>query len=79
MAARSNIPIAERLIRDAEWRSAYCIDEGGAVLVRPDGYVAARWRSGPTDAGVELTNALAAVLRRGVRVGVGTGDYRDED
>lgn len=53
---------AECLIDDklpGYWRDLYELHEGGAVLVRPDGHVAARWQSRPPDAG----NAIIAVLR----------------
>jgi 2-polyprenyl-6-methoxyphenol hydroxylase-like FAD-dependent oxidoreductase len=44
------------------WTAAYGVDEGGAVLVRPDGYVG--WRS-PTmaaDPAASLGEAMAAIL-----------------
>ena len=49
---------------DGQWHAAYGVDEDGAVLVRPDGYVA--WRSPfltrePT---ATLRTALAAILAR---------------
>ncbi|MFI2433296.1 FAD-dependent oxidoreductase [Streptomyces sp. NPDC018693] len=50
---------------DADWSAAHGIGPGGAVLVRPDGFVA--WRSpGPVaDAASDLRRALSAVLAVG--------------
>ncbi|RVU22367.1 monooxygenase [Streptomyces antnestii] len=49
---------------DADWAQAHGVRAGGAVLVRPDGFVA--WRSeGPAaDPESELRNALTAILAR---------------
>jgi hypothetical protein len=44
------------------WSSAFGVDEDGAVLVRPDGYVAWRCPSGGSDAMGALGAALATVL-----------------
>ncbi|MFC5817528.1 aromatic-ring hydroxylase C-terminal domain-containing protein [Nonomuraea harbinensis] len=43
-----------------EWRSRYGVGAGGAVLVRPDGYVA--WRA--TGPAPEPATALESALRR---------------
>ncbi|MFI1357994.1 FAD-dependent oxidoreductase [Streptomyces sp. NPDC020898] len=50
---------------DLEWAEVHGVGADGAVLVRPDGFVA--WRSeGPAaDPGAELRKALAALLDRG--------------
>jgi putative polyketide hydroxylase len=45
------------------FRAACELDEGGAVLVRPDGHVAARWRSLPPDPAAELARVADQVLR----------------
>jgi hypothetical protein len=47
---------------DGTFHAVYGIDEGGAVLVRPDGYIAWRSRSGATAAA--LDTALAQLLGR---------------
>lgn len=48
----------------ADFRSLYEIDRDGAVLVRPDGYVAWRAKAAPKDAVGALRNALEAILGR---------------
>ena len=52
-------------MRDPEQRftTDYGIESDGAVLVRPDGHVAWRRRSGAADPGRELEAALRAMLR----------------
>lgn len=44
------------------WRRTYEVEEGGAVLVRPDGHVVARWRTLPSDPGAEVTTAMSLLL-----------------
>jgi putative polyketide hydroxylase len=43
------------------FQSAYGVAPGGASLVRPDGYVAARWMTIPADPAAQLTEALRCV------------------
>jgi 2,4-dichlorophenol 6-monooxygenase len=54
--------------RDAygEWRRVGELDEEGALLIRPDGYIAFRQRSVVDSAGAleKLRSALASVLAR---------------
>jgi 2,4-dichlorophenol 6-monooxygenase len=48
------------------WARVREIAEDGALLVRPDGFIAARWHSSPSapgDAGAALADALSTVLR----------------
>jgi putative polyketide hydroxylase len=45
-----------------EFESVYGIGESGAVLVRPDGYVGARFRTAPDDPEGALHEALYAIL-----------------
>jgi putative polyketide hydroxylase len=49
---------------DGVWQAVYGVDDGGAVLVRPDGQVAWRSRSGCVDPGLVLQSAFDGVLGR---------------
>jgi putative polyketide hydroxylase len=53
-----------RFLRDDDggFAAAYGLADGGAVLVRPDGIVAARWTSAPADHRVALDEAVNATL-----------------
>jgi len=69
VAAEMNLPITTIGIRDGEaedvdgqWAGIYGIDEAGAVLVRPDGYVGWRSLSMATDPPLALRAALARIL-----------------
>jgi len=53
-----------REFESADWEAAYGIENSGAVLVRPDGYVAARFSSAVTDPRQTLHSALDAILAR---------------
>lgn len=50
--------------QEASWLDAYGLDEDGAVLVRPDGHVAWRSRSGVGDPSQALRAAVDAILCR---------------
>jgi len=55
------------------WRTVYEIDPGGAVVVRPDGHVAARWCRPPAQREEQaLKITLACVLGRSVTPSVPT-------
>jgi 2-polyprenyl-6-methoxyphenol hydroxylase-like FAD-dependent oxidoreductase len=47
---------------NGSWQAAYEVDDDGAVLVRPDGQVAWRSRSGSGEAGTVLADAMDRVL-----------------
>jgi len=49
---------------DGKWQLAYGIDADGAVLVRPDGYVAWRSRSGASNPQAALRAAFDSLLGR---------------
>ena len=49
---------------DGQWHAAYGVEEDGAVLVRPDGYVAWRSPSLTREPAATLRAALAAILAR---------------
>jgi len=59
LAAKCTVQV---LSRKSMFASVYGVEPGGCVLVRPDGYVAARWRQTPPDGAIE--NALAQILRQ---------------
>jgi hypothetical protein len=71
-AAPSWPPLAVRIIGDdtevsdpdGKWQLAYGIDADGAVLVRPDGYVAWRSRSGVSNPEASLRAAFDRLLGR---------------
>jgi putative polyketide hydroxylase len=52
---------------DGTWQAAYEVEADGAVLVRPDGQVAWRSRSGVDEAGLELEGALRRMFGTGDR------------
>jgi 2,4-dichlorophenol 6-monooxygenase len=52
------------MIDDGELMSAYHLDEAGAVLVCPDGYVGWRSRSKASHPSLTLREAMAATLGR---------------
>jgi hypothetical protein len=49
---------------DEGWRETYGIDDSGAVLVRPDGYVAWRSPGAAADPAAALAGAMAAIQGR---------------
>lgn len=72
VAATLRVPLqAIRIAPDGEWHdpnrawaAAYGVEESGAVLVRPDGYVAWRGARSSPDPEGELDSVLATVLGR---------------
>jgi 2-polyprenyl-6-methoxyphenol hydroxylase-like FAD-dependent oxidoreductase len=75
LARRSDVPLTAYTVgdggdlgdRDSAWLAAYGLDADGAVLVRPDGYVAFRSRAAGADAAGRLESALLSVLSRTFR------------
>jgi putative polyketide hydroxylase len=49
---------------DADWAATYGIEDDGAVLIRPDGYVGWRRASASSDPSLELAGALEHILGR---------------
>ena len=45
-----------------DWTSVFEIEDSGAVLIRPDGHIAARWKRGSAQASALLIAALRQVL-----------------
>jgi 2-polyprenyl-6-methoxyphenol hydroxylase-like FAD-dependent oxidoreductase len=66
-AALAPVPVDAFAIGDEltdpehQWHATYGLDEGGAVLVRPDGYVAWRSRAGVADPRKALGSAFASL------------------
>ena len=56
------LPIKSHVIVDADFGAAYDIGSDGAVLVRPDGYVAWRSASLPADPQAALRHAADRIL-----------------
>jgi putative polyketide hydroxylase len=59
---RLGIPMAAHVIHDSQWASLYGIGQDGAVLVRPDGYVAWRRHQVSDDPERELERAVEMIL-----------------
>jgi hypothetical protein len=49
---------------DDRWLATYGLDETGAVLVRPDGYVGWRSRAMPDDPAASLNEAMTSIMGR---------------
>lgn len=49
--------------RSAEFERSYGLQRGGAVLVRPDGHICARWNAPPPSLALALESALRTALR----------------
>jgi 2-polyprenyl-6-methoxyphenol hydroxylase-like FAD-dependent oxidoreductase len=49
---------------DGQWHETYGVEPGGAVLVRPDGYIAWRCRTAVADAARALRTAVSSVVGR---------------
>ena len=71
VARATGIPLVVHVIDAAAWHDLYGVEQGGVVLVRPDGYVA--WRS---IAQPPTSHKLAAALR--VAAGCGPGDNQPQ-
>ena len=54
---------------ESSWSHAFEIDSGGAVLIRPDGYVSWRRRTAAQEARQELSNVLSRTLQVGLSAG----------
>ena len=62
VAAELAIPLRAEILDDAGWAATYDVGSDGAVLVRPDGYVAWRSSTTATDSTRELHRILASTL-----------------
>jgi putative polyketide hydroxylase len=63
---------------DTPWESLVGVGNSGAVLIRPDGQVAARWNSSPGDIAGSLSAALNQILDRSSEIGEHTGRAKDD-
>ena len=63
VAAATGIPVRLEERAPAAWAGAYGVHREGAVLVRPDGYVAARWSTPPSRPEAALRGALHTLTR----------------
>jgi putative polyketide hydroxylase len=63
---------------DGSFARAYGLAPGGAVLVRPDGHIAARWPTRPADHRAALSEAVAMALGHPVADAARTGDWDRE-
>lgn len=61
-ATDSGVTVRLNEVSAPGWSESYGVEPDGAVLIRPDGYVAARWPSAPPPPHLDLANALAAIL-----------------
>lgn len=62
LADKYAVPLRTQSIGEAEFMQAYDLDETGAVLVRPDGYVGWRSRAKTGDPRATLREAMAAMM-----------------
>ena len=63
--AALGVPLTAHVIADSTWAAQYGVGADGAVLVRPDGYVAWRRAQACHDMPGELHRAIETALRRG--------------
>jgi 2-polyprenyl-6-methoxyphenol hydroxylase-like FAD-dependent oxidoreductase len=61
-AAAQGLGMACHALGDKQWAEAYGVDEDGAVLVRPDGYVGWRSATAAKDPAAALGGAMASIL-----------------
>jgi putative polyketide hydroxylase len=64
LACHGMYPAGDLRDTNERWSAAYGVDADGAVLIRPDGFVAWRRRTADTDAQAALDSALDRVLAR---------------
>ena len=56
------VSVGEDVVDDGSFAAASGLAPGGAVLVRPDGHVAATWAAAPADRRAEVARAVAVAL-----------------
>jgi hypothetical protein len=61
-AGETRMPLKSAAVAGHEFNAAYEIDDDGAVLVRPDGYVAWRIRTATRDPSSTLREAMTSIL-----------------
>jgi len=64
VAGELAVPLTAHVMPGQQWARKYGVTAQGAVLVRPDGFVAFRWPADVPEQVKELTAALMSALRR---------------
>jgi 2-polyprenyl-6-methoxyphenol hydroxylase-like FAD-dependent oxidoreductase len=77
-ALPEDLPMTVHAIEEASFATAYGLEPGGAVLVRPDGIIAWRWDAVPARPAEALAAAVGAALAWPAPVTAGRGSGPDD-